>query len=225
MAQVLYGSGISEFNGAIGGTVFANAHWGRYARNRTIQVTLRAQRKAQVRSLLGVYASAWRSLSDPEREGWGSANPGLTSGFHFFMYANLNRYFFNRTLPMLTTAPTVPVFAMAEATGFEFEVSGGNINRVAVLFDQPTNPSGYSVQMFCTPPLSPGVMYPDKSLFQLTRNSASWFSSETTFGLFYFNTFGTPQPGQRVFCQVYMIHVASGIKRLIGNLGTLVVEV
>ena len=62
MATVLYGGGIAEVRGSVGGTVFSKNRYGHYMRNRTTPVNPQTNRQNTVRSIVQYLAQAWSNV-------------------------------------------------------------------------------------------------------------------------------------------------------------------
>lgn len=71
MALVLFGQGVADMRGSIGGTTFARNRGGAIARNRTIPLNPATTRQQAVRERLGGLAVAWSDeLTEVQRQSW-----------------------------------------------------------------------------------------------------------------------------------------------------------
>lgn len=70
MAIVLFGNGVADMRGSIGGTTFARNKAGAYARNRTSPVNPGTVKQTEARSRFSNAIDAFSVLTDAQREGW-----------------------------------------------------------------------------------------------------------------------------------------------------------
>lgn len=225
MASVVFGGGVSEIRGSIGGQVFAKNANGSYIRNRTAPVNPRTTRQVTVRNNLAGVANGWRDLDDAQRNSWIAATPNfpytnregqskLYTGQQLYNTLNMSLVsigqlpIFNAPTPM-STFGAIGVVAMDASTP-EVEVG------VSV-------PPGveWQVQAFSTGPVSPGVMRPNSRPFFLV---GTFSGSALTADLLaeYTVRFGALVALQKVFWKFEAVSVTSGQRIAIGQFSEVV---
>lgn len=70
MALVLFGNGVADMRGSIGGTTFARNKAGAFARNRTAPVNPQTVKQQEARSRFTDALDKFSLLTDEQREGW-----------------------------------------------------------------------------------------------------------------------------------------------------------
>lgn len=116
MALVQYGGGVTEFSGAIGGTVFSRNHAGAIAKKRTYPVNNFSYNKNPKQNVFGYLSNAWKELvTSSEKTNWSiyASNTPLTNrlGQTYYMtglnaFLKFNVLYYDFTGSILTTAPT-----------------------------------------------------------------------------------------------------------------------
>lgn len=111
----------STISGSINGTTYSRNRSGAYIRNRTVPVNTITTRRTIVRSLLASIASAWKNLTQPERDAWNDAAASgqyprynavgdLISRTGFNLYMDVNGVLQNNTGGLdFTSSPPPPV--------------------------------------------------------------------------------------------------------------------
>jgi len=102
MAKIVFGGGVSQASGKIGGTVYSRNKGGAYSRNWVMPTNPQTSRQTNQRNLLALKSAAWRTLSDGERDAWVSwagdnpildrlGNSIVLSGAQAYNRININR--------------------------------------------------------------------------------------------------------------------------------------
>ena len=102
MAKIVFGGGVSQASGKIGGTVYARNKGGSYSRNFVVPANPQTAKQSAQRNLLGLKSAAWRALSDVQRDAWISwadenpildrlGNSIILSGAQAYNKINMNR--------------------------------------------------------------------------------------------------------------------------------------
>ena len=98
MAKVLYGGGVANMSGSLGGTVHSHNQFGSYTRNRVVPTNPQTSKQTSARSRLSSVAQAWRVLTDAVRSDWAALGAQIVrsdalgqtytlKGFNAFCYA------------------------------------------------------------------------------------------------------------------------------------------
>jgi len=73
MALIKWGAIVVDGRGKIGGQVLSRGRSGAIIRTKVTPVNPRTSRQTAVRAILGALSSAWRALTQPQRESWNAA--------------------------------------------------------------------------------------------------------------------------------------------------------
>ena len=219
-ALILFGGGVSEMRGSIGGTTFSRNSSGAYARNRTKPVNPRTSKQSYVRSLFAYIAQLWRTLTKDQRNTWISYAPNLSrvnklgqtvplTGSQLFQKVNTNlRTTGNATL---TTCESVSVPGIQLVDSVTNDIGA---NTMIVAAEDATVITGTTMRVFATAPRSAGSKFAGKSSYKLIHVGAG-NSTLDTLDLYteYVNTFGTAGAiGQVIGFKFNFIKNAVGIE-------------
>jgi len=143
MANILFGQGIADMRGSIGGTVYSKNRYGSYARNRTVPVNPNSERQQKVRNILAQIVAAWSQILTPgQRAAWGvyaaavnftnSLGQTITlTGFNHYIRSNVARR--NNGISRMDTGPVVLILPPTDGD-FAVEVSEGS-QLATITFD------------------------------------------------------------------------------------------
>lgn len=229
MATILFGNGVADVRGSINGTVFSRNANGAYARNRTTPINPQTAAQVTQRGRLTSLSSAWRELTDAQRDTWTKATRsypytnrlGQTSYYTGpQLYNKLNLALLSAGLPTLSI-PAVPV-AFPGLGGFiaSMGLTTGVLTTAEVNFEGNI-PSGFSATVFASPGVSAGVSsskYPKVKI--VTR--AGTGSDRVVFGAEYLDKFGSPSAGARVMIEVRLICDATGQETVVAQTSAIV---
>ena len=70
MAKIMFGGGVSNASGKIGGTVYSRNKGGSYFRNWVYPNNPQTSKQQTQRNLLAAKSAAWRLLTTGERDAW-----------------------------------------------------------------------------------------------------------------------------------------------------------
>lgn len=216
-AKFTPGAIVSEVRGKIAATVFSRNRGGAVIRNRIKPINRRSVGQSTRRQVLGSLASAWRGLTQTDRDSWNGAAPNypiqdtlgqtiFLSGEQLYIRFNANLILIGETA--IDTAPAPFAFAI-------FTVSlAVEDPTVAAAFDVTFTPTpltaGNTLAVFATPSLSPGVDAPNASRFRFIGQIDPTDTSPADLVTEYVAEFGNPIAGQKVFVELRPIATASG---------------
>lgn len=198
---------MSSLTGSIGGLSFRADQGGSVMYAKAGVKGTSTPKQSQRNMWVAYYASAWRALTPGQRDRFRQHTYAGKSGYSLFMYCNLNRSAINN----------FPVAMYQKPVSFPqlYNVGGTNVigGMVRVSFTvSPSPATGYVLQMMCTPPVSPGISVPKKSLYRLIQISTAPASGSINITTFYTNIFGRPPAsvGDKMFIRVRLVHIVSG---------------
>lgn len=217
MAKFTPGAIISEIRGTIASTTFSKNAAGAIIRNRVKPINRNSNAQNIQRQIFATISSAWRGLTQAQRNSWIAAAPdfpyqdslGQTkqlTGAQLHQKLNLNLLLIGEN--MIPTAPpqtSFPEFTVGTVTA--------SSSAFTVAFTPDPVPAGFALCVYATRPISAGIDFVSNSDFRLiqvedpaTASPADIFTNYTTkvSGL-------TGQTGKKVFVEVRLVEVASGI--------------
>jgi hypothetical protein len=217
MAKFTPGAIISEIRGTIASTTFSKNAAGAIIRNRVKPINRNSAAQNIQRQLFATISSAWRGLTQEQRNSWIEATPdfpyqdslGQTkqlTGAQLHQKLNLNLLLIGES--MINSAPPQTSFP-------EFAVGAVAASSAAftVAFTPDPVPAGFALVVYATRPLSAGIDFVSQSDFRLVQvedpaadSPANIFANYTSkiSGL-------TGQAGKKVFVEIRLVEVASGI--------------
>lgn len=220
MAIIKFSAMVSDVRGTIGGNVFSRNKGGSYVRTYVKPNNPKTTAQAAVRSLFGALASAWRSLTQAQRNAWNAivdqypyqdklGNSKIYSGEQ--LYIKLNSNLNAAGLPQLVE-PIIPVsfpsFAMSEAS---VSATAGEAFAQTLFNGSAEVPAGFSYIVEATDNLSVGIDAPQRGLFkQIAVLAETKDTSAENIYARYTAVFGAPQIGSKVFYRGRLVSELSG---------------
>lgn len=206
MAKFTPGAIISEISGKIAATVFTRNKGGMVIRNRRTPINRRSVSQSERRQALGNFASAWRGLTQSQRDSWNSAAPNFPyqntlgetkflSGEQLFVQFNANRALLGSA--QLDTAPAPFAF-----DSFTLTLTSVDTPTLSLAFTPTPMPANTNLLVFATPNLSPGIGAPNKSAFRLLEVIEPSDTSPANILASFQGLFGDPILGQKIFVEV-----------------------
>jgi hypothetical protein len=163
MAKIKFGSTVVNMSGKIGGQVYSHNAAGAYLRNiGTIAVSPSAAILA-ARERFATVTTAWNTLTDEQRQSWGSATVNYLrknvfadvytmNGFNLFTSVNITRLLIGEAILLFPPFPEKP----AIIEGLIFEPAGGGLDfRIDAI--PSAVPADETWIIEGTPPISPQI--------------------------------------------------------------------
>lgn len=215
MALVKYGEMIADLRGKINGTVHSRNRAGAYMRNLVIPTNPQTAAQMAVRSRLGGNSSAWRGLTQAQRDAWNAAAVNFPSINVFgdsrilsgnSLYIGLNNNLANAGAagilvpPAPTGAITVDTVAVTASTGPDL---------VSIAFTATPVPANHTLVIDATPNISAGINNFNSVLRQInTEIAAAASPSDST--VEYVAKYGALVVGMKVGVRVRQINAVTG---------------
>lgn len=178
MAKVLFGQGVADMRGSIGGTVFSRNNNGAYTRNRSSVTNPQTPAQQAARLAFGSISTAWGNITASERTGWVTAAAGARglyvdslgqsnhySGQQLFMQVNAVREVFG-----LGIASAYPVGFFPDLIDFasvvgSVEVANGTTTLESFGITPTISGSQTAADMafYASAPVSPGNQRPSSA--------------------------------------------------------------
>lgn len=199
--------------GKINGSVASKNRAGAYVRTKVTPVNPDTPSQRGIRTLLASLSSAWRGLTQSQRDAWNAAVDDYQStdifgdlrkptGKNLFTALNIN---LTNAGQSVITAPVSP----AGVTGIAIDGLTINITTPAYELAHSLGDASITVLLFATAPLSAGVSFV-KSEFRLIQTFAGNASSPVDFETAYVAKFGTPPAGSKVFVRCLPVNNTTG---------------
>lgn len=219
------GIGITEASGKLGGTVFSRGRGGAYVRNRVMPSNPQTMAQQAVRAAFGAISSAWRSLTQTQRDEWNAITADyptknrlgeekILSGKALFQKLNMNLSLANQAIKLDPSAPE-GVNGPISIDNFLPQIDQG-VLQMAADVDLATAGDNSTIVVFeATPPLSPGVKNANAKFvrfYQMVAVNSQAAAVSPAFADAYTEVFGTPPVGSQIQLQVFSVNPATGEK-------------
>jgi hypothetical protein len=212
--KILWGALVVDGRNKIGGQVASKNRYGAYMRNKVTPVNPQTELQQNVRGRFGARASAWRGLTEPQRQSWIDAAPNfpildifgnskILSGASLYQSLNLNLAQAGQAA--ITTAPS-PV-AITSLVSLAVEYSSGDINVTAGI---AAVPAGMTAIVFATPPYGAGQYFVKNKYRFLRTVAAAGAINPVDISSAYGDAFGTPPVGQKFSVTMFLVVNATG---------------
>lgn len=220
MSLVLYGNGVVDNRGSVGGSTYSRSRAGATIRAKTSPTQWKSDLRQQAKGKLATISQQWANiLTDAERVAWNSfalitpstnvfGQTTYLSGQSWFCKCNVN--LLNAGATLLTAPPASPsVPGLISLTIVPDSSAGGS---VGITYTDAGLPADFYLSMKFTQPISPGIYYVNNLLRQIlyAHNQVSGFSITTPY------TDRFPQvvydAGRKVFALATIIDSTSGIE-------------
>ena len=199
------GAIVSEISGKIASTVYTRNRGGNVIRNRRTPINRRSVSQTIRRQGLGNLASAWRGLTQTQRDSWNGATgtfpyqnalgeTKFLSGEQLYIQFNANLLLIGAAT--VDTAPSSFSFAT-----FTLSLAAADTPSFAVTFTPTPLTASNNLAIYATPNLSPGIGSPNKSKFRFVGFIAPAATSPDDMLTDYQAVFGDPIAGQKIFIE------------------------
>lgn len=218
-AKFTPGAIISEMRGKIAATVYTKNRAGAAIRNRTTPINRRSTGQTSKRQQFSSLSSAWRGLTQAQRDGWNSAAPSFPqqdslgqtiflTGAQLYIRCNANLILIGEA--QIVDAPTPASFAVL-ALGAYTAVSGTGV--ISLAYTPTPVPAGFQVVVRASRPLSAGIDFVPQSAFRFIVAVAAAAASPVLLTTPYAAVFGaiTSKAGQKIFVEAFLVEEVSGL--------------
>ena len=211
-----FGAIIVAGSGKIGGHVASRNRAGAYLRTKVTPVNPQTASQLVVRNRLAALSSAWRGLTQPQRDAWNAAVGDFQktdifgdlkspSGFNLHQRLNNNL----NTIGELTIQ-SPPAVDQVEISR-QISVTANLLGSILTIGMDGAVPATSKVKVFATPSLSPGVNFV-KSEYRLIEVIDPAVVSPLDVFASYVAKFGAMTEGQKLFIRVVFVDVTSGLQ-------------
>lgn len=211
MAKIKYSALVSGMRNKLNGSVASRNRYGDFWRNKTTPVNAQTAFQTNVRSLFAQNSSAWRGLTQAQRDGWIAAAPNypftdvfgdqmILSGNSLFLKLNQNLSNINAAgiedAPLPVAIPSLGEVSLTSTDG-----------AYSFAFDNSIS-GAFEIMVFACANVSPGKNYV-KNLYKYVGHS-SVLTSPLDVTSMITGRFGQPTAGQKVFVKCLVVSTATG---------------
>jgi hypothetical protein len=214
MAKVQFTFAVSDVRNKYNGSVFASNRGGSYIRNKKTPTNPQTDYQQNSRSVLAEFSSGWRSLTQSQRDGWNAGaadfpyvdifgSSRTLSGQQLYVKLNANLTYAGQA--SITTCPSPGSVPQANIVSVVSDVSS---TTVTVTLSDTTVPAGYTLLIFATPCVSPGINFVKNRLrllgdFVLTAGAINTYSV-------WHARLGNLVAGQKLFARAVYVNNLTG---------------
>lgn len=212
--KVLTTAIVADLRNKLNGTVFAKNRYGLYARTKVTPVNPQTTYQQQNRAVLGNNSSAWRGLTQDQRNAWIAAAPNfpvtdIFGNVHNLsgqaLYVKLNNNLANAGQSAISLPPTPVAMPAITLLAVAADVSDGEIN---LTFDAASAGAGFTPLFYATPPIIPSKLYVKNRLRLL--GTATITTSAANIYTIWNARFGTLVAGQRITVNFAVVSNTTG---------------
>jgi len=173
MSLVLYGNGVVDARGSVGGTVLSRGRGGATQRAKTSPTQWQSDRRQQSKAILSTVSGIWQStLTQAQRAAWNSfalVTPS-TNVFGQTTYLTGHQWFCKCSINLLIAGLPVNTGAPASATvpgpiTLALTVTHTGVDAVSLAYTDAGAPAVNYLAIYACQPISPGISYVN-SLFR-----------------------------------------------------------
>lgn len=207
--KIKFGAIVTDGRGKLGGHVLAKNRSGNYMRTKVTPVNPQTTFQQAQRSALGSLSSGWSGLTETQRQAWNGAVGSFQSTDIFGdlksptgknLFTGLNRNLLNSGQSIINDPPNPEAVPNASITSAAYSLAGTS-------FDVATTgaTTGAFIQMWATPPLSPGTSFV-KNRLRLVETLAGSANLTADIHTAYVARFGAPPVGSNVYVGIRVIN-------------------
>lgn len=232
MAKIKYSALVSDMRNKLNGSVMSKNRYGSYVRNKVTPVNPQTSFQLNQRATLSNLSSAWRGLTQAQRDAWTEAaknrpftdifgDTKILSGQAFFVSSNLNLV--ANGLAQINTpgvSVDVPLIAVDALIVNYDSIEGFG---VTMNISEAVVPVGFSLVVYATPGYSAGVTFVKNRFRRLGVFTAT--AGVVVLTESYTSRFGEPQVGEKASVRVALVANATGQLGLPYQFDTVVTEI
>lgn len=211
------GIAITEARGSFQSTTFSKNAAGAIIRSKVKPINRRTTKQSLVRQQFGSIASAWRGLTQTQRDSWEAAKSSFpyqdSLGQTKIYTASQLHEKFNRNLLVIGGSVIASAPAPTSFEIYSLSIATDAVDDLSIAFTPTPVPADDTLVIYATRPLSPGIGAAGNSDFRYITTVAPAGVSPVDLVTAYEAVFGSlaASEGQKVFIQMRAIKTASGI--------------
>lgn len=216
MAKILFTAFLADARNKVAGTVFSKNRYGAYTRTKVTPVNPNTAAQAAVRGRLAARATAWRGLTELQRQSWIDAAPSFPFTDIFgaskilsgqALYNKLNLQLAAAGQAAINTAPT-PV-AVPSLVSLDCSADAGTPDVLITAGLTPV-PAGFTLVVQATPSYGQGIYFVKNRFRQVTTIAAAGAVSNTSIISPYQDVFPDPVATQKISVRAFLVSNTTG---------------
>jgi hypothetical protein len=211
-----FGAIVTEGRGKIGGHVFSKNRGGAYMRTKVTPVNPRTASQSLVRSRFGDLSTAWRSLTQAQRDAWNGIVAQYSSTDIFgdlknpsglALYQRINNNLAKIGVSAIST-PLAPAAVATVIAGVLTATTGVQLLSLAL---SGAVPAGVKVVVRATAPMSAGKNFVKSEFRQIGTFAAAQASPLVLTAMYTTKFGGVGAVGTKVFVQLEFVSITTGL--------------
>lgn len=213
--KVQLGDIVTDMRGKSGGMVYQKGRYGLIKRTKVTPVNPQSTVQQTNRGLFASVSSAWRGLTEAQRNSWKSAAPEFPFSDIFgnrqtlsgnSLYIKLNQVLEGLGIASNATAPDPVAVPLAVVGTIAADASA---HTLSIPFTDTPVPAGFELQIEATPQVSAGINFFKNKYKKLMAVDAAG-TSPVSAGTAYEAMFGTLTSGTKLSVRAYFVSKTTG---------------
>ena len=226
--KIQLGDIVTDMRGKSGGMVYQKGAYGLIKRTKVTPVNPQSTIQQTQRGTFSTQSSAWRSLTEAQRNTWISGAGGFPYSDIFgnrqslsgnALYVKLNTVLTNLGQAANSSLPAAVAVPLATATALAADASA---HTLQLDFTDTPIPAGFKLVVEATPQVSAGINFMKNKYRVLARVDAAGTSPQAL-GTAYEAKFGTLTTGKKIGVRIYLASKTTGQVGIATALTTVVV--
>lgn len=216
MAKIQFTAFLADARNKVAGTVFSKNRYGAYTRTKVTPVNPNTTAQAEVRARLAARATAWRGLTELQRQSWIDAAPSfpftdifgnskILSGQALYNKLNLQLAAAGRS--PISTAPTPVAIPSLVSLDITSDAGTPTLSMAAGLTPVP---AGFTLVVQATPSYGAGISFVKNKFRQVDAIAAATAVSAYDLLPAYQNVFSDPIALQKISVRAFLVSNTTG---------------
>lgn len=227
MAKIKFSALVSDVRNSLNGSTFARNRGGSYFRNKTTPNNPQTMFQTSIRSSFGSISSAWRGLTEVQRNSWieGAANFPYTDIFGDsrtysgnVLFQKLNQNLNSVGLTIINSCPDPQTVENVQVMSVVYDDVN---NELTVTTNIDVVPANHALVIDATRGLSPGRSFAKNDFRRIQTVPASGGSGDFNIAPNYTARFGAIVTNQKIFVRVHLVNTISGQVSPISTISTI----
>lgn len=216
MAKILFTAFLADARNKVAGTVFSKNRYGAYTRTKVTPVNPNTPAQAAVRGRLAARATAWRGLTEAQRQTWIDAAPSFPFTDIFgaskilsgqALYNKLNLQLAAAGQAAIDEAPAPVALPSLVSLAVNADAPGNSMAMVCGLTPVPT---GFTLLLQVTPLYGAGISFVKNKFRQLVAIPAATAVASYNMYAIYTAAYGSLVQGQKVSIRAFLVSNTTG---------------
>lgn len=218
MAKIKYSALVSDMRNKLNGSVLSKNRFGNYMRNKTTPVNPQTTHQQNARAILSAMSQGWAGITQAQRNAWGAlaqtlpftdifGDPKVLTGQQMYVKLNSNLQKIGgaavSNAPVKESVPAVAITALAATA------AGGALTGLDATISPATVPAGFSVAVYATPAINPGVQFV-KNRYRFLGVAPAPVGGVIDLEPLWNARYGGIVSGQKVFVRIALVSSTSG---------------